>query len=171
MSQQTTERRGFDQIVKGNVCIKKLSEHKYRITFIKIGKFLVYQVWDKNSKKLNNRRPVVFLSAKEWVRAFKKNDEEIEDDKPLYTPTTIMETEDGCTYAFVIHKAYLNSHCQVVFIVSTKEILTEKKSSSEKLVRLPCEKLTNVRFDIDSCHEDCGETIWDLITILISPIS
>jgi hypothetical protein len=45
------------------------------------------------------------------------------------------------------------------------------KSSSEKLVRLPCEKLTNVRFDIDSCDEDCGETIWGLITILISPIS
>lgn len=70
-----------------------------------------------------------------------------------------------------IVKAYLNSHCQVVFNVSTKEIFTEKKSSSEKLVRLPCEKiLTNVRFDIDSCDEDCGQSIWDALTILFSPI-
>jgi hypothetical protein len=32
----------FDQIVKGNVNIKKLSKYRYRITFSKIGKFLVY---------------------------------------------------------------------------------------------------------------------------------
>ena len=44
MSQQTTESRSFDQIVKGNVSIKKLGSHRYRITFSKIDDFLLYQV-------------------------------------------------------------------------------------------------------------------------------
>jgi hypothetical protein len=58
-----------------------------------------------------------------------------------------METEDDI-YAFVIHKACLNSHGQVVFTVSTKEISLQN-NTSKKLVRIPCGKLNNVRFDID----------------------
>ena len=84
MSQETTESPSFDQIVKGNVSIKKLS----------------------------------------------------------------METEDDHIYAFVIHKACLNSHDQVVFTVSTKEISLQN-NTSKKLVQLPCGKCNNVRFDID----------------------
>ena len=72
MSQETTERRSFDQIVKGDVSIKKLSEHRYRITFSKIGKFLLYQVWDKDSKNLNKKRKINYVSAKTWVTAVKK---------------------------------------------------------------------------------------------------
>lgn len=34
----------YDQVVKGNVSIKKIRKHMYRITFSKIGKFLRYQV-------------------------------------------------------------------------------------------------------------------------------
>ena len=149
MSQETTESRSFDQIVKGDVSIKKLSEHRYRITFSKIGKFLVYQVWDKDNVILNKKRKVGYTSAKDWVKAFKKNNEELEDnDKPLFTPTTIMETEEDDVYAFVIHKAYLNSHDQVVFTVSTKEISLQN-NTSKKMVRLPSGKCNNVRFDID----------------------
>ena len=149
MSQETTESRSFDQIVKGDVSIKKLSEHRYRITFSKIGKFLMYQVWDKDNVNLNKKREVGYVSAKKWVKEIKKYNEELEDNgKPLFTPTTIMETEDDCVYAFVIHKAYLNSHGQVVFTVSTKEISLKNKTS-KKLVRLPEGKCNNVRFDID----------------------
>jgi hypothetical protein len=151
MSQQTTESRSFDQIVKGNVNIKKLSKDKYRITFSKIGKFLVYQVWDKDSVNLNKKRAVGYVSAKKWVTAVKKYNKEVENsdsDKPLYTPTTIMETEDDDVYAFVIHKADLNSRGQVVFTVSTKEISLQN-NTSKKLVRLPCGKCNNARFDID----------------------
>jgi len=144
---------GFDQIVKGNVCIKKLSKHKYKITFSKIGKFLLYQVWDKDSPALNKKRSVFYVSAKEWVNTFKKGNEKVEIGKPLFTPTTIMETEDDCVYAFVIHKADLNSHDQVVFTVSTKEISLQN-NTSKKLIQLPLGKSNNVRFDIDD-HEIC----------------
>ena len=146
MSQDTTKSPNFDQIVKGNVSIKKLSSHRYRITFSKIGDFLLYQVWDKDSPSLNKKRKVGYVSAKKWVKAFKKYNKEV--DKPLYTPTTVMETEDDI-YAFVIHKACLNSHGQVVFTVSTKEISLQN-NTSKKLVQLPCGKCNNVRFDIDN---------------------
>jgi hypothetical protein len=150
----------FDQIVKGNVSIKKLSEHRYMITFSKIGKFLMYQVWDKDSVNLNKKRSVGYLSAKKWVTAYKKIKENLdknENEKPLFAPTTIMETEDDHIYAFVIHKACLNSHDQVVFTVSTKEISLQN-NTSKKLVQLPCGKCNNVRFDIDSGFEDSCES-------------
>jgi len=147
MSQQTTESRSFDQIVKGNVSIKKLSEHRYRITFSKIGKFLMYQVWDKdNVNNINDKRVVGYVSAKNWVNLFiEQNKELTRDNKPLFTPTTIMETDNDKKFAFIIQKAYFNSCDQVVFTVSTNEI----SSSSTKLTRLPIGKLHNVRFDID----------------------
>jgi hypothetical protein len=155
MSQQTTESRSFDQIVKGNVSIKKSksSKDRYTITFSKIGKFLMYQVWDKDSVNLNKKRAVGYVSAKTWVKVFKKYNERLEENgKPLFRPTTIMETEDD-VYAFVIHTADINSHGQVVFTVSTKEI-SPQNNTSKKLVQLPCGKFNNARFDIDdtSCE-------------------
>jgi hypothetical protein len=151
----------FDQIVKGNVCIKKLNEYNYKITFSKIGKFLMYQVWDKDSPALNKKRSVSYVSAKNWVKAFKKyNNDLAKNSKPLFTPTTIMETEDDRVYAFVIHNADLNSHDQVVFTVSTKEI-SPQNNTSKKLIQLPLGKCNNVRFDIDDllqywfCRNDC----------------
>jgi len=153
MCKDTTEGRKFDQIVKGDVTIKKLSEHRYRITFSKIGKFLMYQVWDKDSVKLNKKRKVGYVSAKDWVKIFKKGNEKLKDSDEPFTPTTIMETEEDDVYAFVIHKAYLNSHGKVVFTVSTKEI-SPQNNTSKKLVQLPYGKLNNVRFDIDDWWDD-----------------
>ena len=125
----------------------------YRITFSKIDDFLLYQVWDKDSPALNKKRKVGYLSAKNWVKVFKKYNEDVEDsDKPLFAPTTIMETEDDI-YAFVIHKACINSHGQVVFTVSTKEISLQN-NTSKKLLRIPCGKFNNVRFDIDDWWDD-----------------
>jgi hypothetical protein len=172
MSQQPTKSPNFDQIVKGNVSIKKLSSHRYRITFSKIGKFLLYQVWDKDSPALNKKRKVGYVSAKDWVNVFKKGNEELDVDKPLFRPTTIMETEDDDIYAFVIHKACLNSHGQVVFTVSTKEISLQN-NTSKKLVRLPCGKFNNVRFDIDSLWDDiclASAAVTDPITLAFCDI-
>jgi len=154
MNEQTTtpppQTPDFDQIVKGNVCIKKLSKHKYKITFSKIGKFLQYQVWDKdNVNKINDKRVVAYVSAKNWIDFFKKYNTYVnKNNKPLFRPTTIMETEDDGVYAFVIHKADLNCHDQVVFTVSTKEISLQN-NTSKKLIQLPRGKCNNVRFDID----------------------
>ena len=161
MSQQTTESRSFDQIVKGNVSIKKSksSEDRYTITFSKIGKFLLYQVWDKDSVNLNKKRKVGYVSAKTWVKVFKKYNERLEENgKPLFRPTTIMETEDD-VYAFVIHTADINSHGQVVFTVSTKEI-SPQNNTSKKLVQLPCGKCNNARFDIDDTSCDFAFCDW-----------
>ena len=69
-------------------------------------------------------------------------------DKPLFTPTAIMETENR-VYAFVIHTVSLNSCDKVVFTVSTKEISLQN-NTSKKLVQLPEGKCNHVRFDIDS---------------------
>ena len=142
----------FDQIVKGNISIKKSSKSKdrYIITFSKIGKFLMYQVWDKdNVNNINNKRKVYYVPPKEWINQFNEMNESLKKiKKPLFTPTTIMETEDDGNYAFVIHKAYINSSGHVVFIVSTKEI-SLKNNTSKKLTQIPCGKFNNVRFDID----------------------
>jgi len=139
----------FDQIVKGNVNIKKLSKYRYRITFSKIGKFLVYQVWDKDDVKMNAKRQVGYVSAKEWVKSFnERNSNNFLDVKTLFTPTAIMETEN-CNYTFVIHTVSLNSCDKVVFTVSTKEISLQN-NTSKKLVQLPEGKCNHVRFDIDS---------------------
>ena len=72
--------------------------------------------------------------------------------KPLFTPTTVIEMEDQDeNYAFVIHKARLNTCGHVVFTVSTKEIkLESNNTSSKKLIKIPCGKFNNVRFDIDA---------------------
>jgi hypothetical protein len=145
----------FDQIVKGNVTIKKLSKYRYKITFSKIGKFLIYQVWDKdNVNNINDKRIVKYVSAKNWVNSFVEQNKKLKrDNKPLFTPTTIMETDNDKNFAFIIQNAYFNSCDQVVFTVSTNEI----SSSSTKLTRLPIGKLHNVRFDIDPLYISYAE--------------
>ena len=141
----------FDQIVKGNISIKKSckSKDRYIITFSKIGKFLMYQVWNKdNVNNINNKRKVYYVPPKEWINQFNERNEGLKKNGNPFRPTTIMETEDDGNYAFVIHKAYINSSGHVVFIVSTKEISLQN-NTSKKLTQIPCGKFNNVRFDID----------------------
>jgi hypothetical protein len=140
----------FDQIVKGNVTIKKLTKHKYNITFRKIGKFLIYQVWDKdNANNMNDQRHVAYISAKKWVRAFNQNNAFLDkNSKPLFTPTTIMEI-DNDNYAFVIDKILFDRRDRIVFTVSTKHI-SLSNNSSNNLIKLPTGNFNHVRFDIDS---------------------
>jgi hypothetical protein len=104
---------------------------------------------------INDKRIVQYVSAKKWVKIFKGYNEKLENNKHLFTPTTVMETDDDCVYAFVIHKACLNSHDQVVFTVSTKEISLQN-NTSKKLIQLPQGKCNNVRFDIDPTGYDGG---------------
>jgi hypothetical protein len=100
----------FDQIVKGNVTIKKLSKYMYRIIFSKVGKFLQYQVWDKDNANQNDKRIIRYKSAKQWVNSFNESNKNYEKmNKPLFNPTTIMETEDDHNFAFVINEARFNS--------------------------------------------------------------
>ena len=147
----------FDQIVKGDVCITKLKNKKnmYRITFSKIGKFLVYQVWDKdNTLNRNSRRRVLNILAKDWINTFIKLNKYLkENGKELFTPTTIMETTNEEQYAFVIRKIHFDSHDRVVFTISTKEIQLSN-NFSKKLIQIPCGKFNKMRFDIDDWFTD-----------------
>jgi hypothetical protein len=149
----------FDQIVKGRVGIKKLSKYRYRITFSKICKFLIYQVWNKNNpNNINDNRYIYNMPAKDWVNKFKAVNEDLQkNNKPLFTPTTIMETEDGDSFAFVIDKAYINCHGRVVFTVSTKEIQLGN-NISKKMTQLPIGKCNNMRFDIDEVSYGSSST-------------
>lgn len=161
---ETDKNREFDQIVKGDVTIKKLSKYRYRITFNKISNFFMYQVWDKdNINSMNDKRIVDYVSSKIWVNGFKKYNEDLKNTgKPLFTPTTIMETADE-VYAFAIRKAFFDSHDRIVFTVSTKEISLQK-NSSKKLIQIPCGKFVNVRFDID----DIGSIVLCVTSLFIS---
>jgi hypothetical protein len=89
------------------------------------------------------------VSAKGWVELFNTLNNSL--DKPLFTPTTIMETENR-VYAFVIHTVSLNFCDKVVFTVSTKEI-SPQKNTSKKLIQLPLGKCNHVRFDIDGIFD------------------
>ena len=67
-----------------------------------------------------------------------------------------MEDQDE-NYAFVLLKARLNTCGHVVFTVSTKEIkLESNNTSSKKLIKIPCGKFNNVRFDIDASQNGIG---------------
>jgi len=144
----------FDQVVKGNVDIKQLSKKKYKITFSKIGKFLLYQVWSDSSKKLNENRSVYYRKAKKWVQDFKSLNASLKaSNKPLFTPTTVMEIGNN-KYIFVIHKAKLNGKGHVVFKVSTEEIKSSS-GTSKKMLKLPHGHHDGVRFDIDSTTVYC----------------
>jgi hypothetical protein len=67
----------------------------------------------------------------------------------------------------VIHKAYLDRHDRVVFTVSTKEIQLANNCSKD-LIRIPCGKFTNMRFDIDASEEKC--TAYCLPLSLLGPL-
>ena len=174
--------RSYDQVVKGDVKIveiKNNSEYSHRITFHKIGKFLLYQIWDpKGTVKLthlpshpsNLKRPTKFNEAKKYAEDNPDKvaivDYQINEDRdvvlktgkewvlffnkiPDFTPTTVMEIGYK-KYIFVIKKAEINKNDKVVFYISMKEIQLDKKlNKMKKLKKIPTGKYKNVRFDVD----------------------
>jgi hypothetical protein len=148
-------KREFDQILSGDVTIKKLcnSDDEYKITFSKkkkqISKMLIYQVWsDSNTiegKKLNENREVYETTAKKWVKsAFPKPPPAVP-----FTPTTVME-HGNKKYVFVINDAKVNANGHVVFYVSSKHIDPNSTNKTiKKLKKIPQGKFQHARFDID----------------------
>lgn len=151
---QTALKAGFDHLVKGDVVIKKLkNKHQYRITFSKVygDRFFFYQVFNKdNTDNVNDQRFAAYIPIKNIENLYKDivyvnkllN-------KPLFTPTTIMELPNFRKYVFVINKLYFNSHKRLVFMVSTKEIKLQN-NTSKKLTQIPSGNFKHVRFDVDN---------------------
>ena len=137
----------FDQVVEGNIDIKQLSKNKYKITFSKIRKFLLYQVWSDSSKKLNDNRSVYYLKAKEWVLSKFPTSKTNPDSIP-FEPTTVLAINNKRRYVFVIKKTTVKKDGRIVFDVSTDEIKLHS-NISKKILRLPEGCFTNARFDID----------------------
>jgi len=146
----STAAPSYDQVVKGNVDIKKLSKKNYQIKFNKIRKFVKYQEWSDSSKTLNgNNRSIYYQNAISWVKSFNYFNRSLKaSKKPLFTPSTVMEIGND-KYVFVIDEAEINSKGRIVFKVSTKEIEL-KKGTSKELLKLLCGHHDGVRFDIDS---------------------
>jgi hypothetical protein len=206
--------REYDQILSGDVKIKKVSndEYTHKITFSKknISKVLMYQVWSDTSVELNNDRIVKEVKATTWVKsAFRKveagtvpskncictkeykpvicpNDKKYSNSceagcagqqncKPFsdvpFTPTAVMELDDGecpyhhkeskhaeCRHVFVIKRGLVNSSGQVVFYVSSEEIVlpTNPNQEVKRLKTIPTGSFCRARFDIDSYDGWCG---------------
>jgi hypothetical protein len=203
--------REYDQILSGDIKIKKVSNDDYthKITFSKknISKVLMYQVWSDTSVELNNDRIVKEVKATSWVKsAFRKVETGTvpsgcnaittalyapvicEDGKKYgnlslagcanqdqtkcepfsdipFTPTTVMELDDGecpyhhkehnqdeCRHVFVIKRGLVNKCGQVVFYVSSEDIVLPSNPNQEvkRLKTIPTGSFCRARFDIDS---------------------
>jgi hypothetical protein len=189
----TPSKREFDQILSGDVKIKKVSsdEYTHKITFSKknISTVLVYQLWSDSSAELNNNRIVKEVNAASWVKsAFRKVEAgtvppdciATQEYAPVicpnnktynnsgiaacagqtncdtytyipFTPTTVMELDMRNRHVFVIKRALVNKCGQVVFYVSSKDIILPPNSSKElKLIKtIPLGSFHKARFDID----------------------
>ena len=156
-----TPKREFDQILSGDVKIKKLnnSNNEYKITFCKknISKVLMYQTWSSTSAALNGDRRVGEVKAKDWVKVFFPKTPYATYAIP-FTPTTVMEIGNN-KHVFVINNAKVKK-CRVVFYVSSKDIDPNNTNKVvKKLKKIPTTKkgemFRRVRFDIDDTWAQC----------------
>ena len=170
---ETAVKSGYDQIIKGDVIIKKLKKkHQYKITFSKVygDRFFFYQVFNKdNTDSVNDQRFAAYIITKNMINEYNNyNSTSRFINKLVFTPTTIMELPNFSKYAFVINNMYFNSHKCLVYIVSTKEINLQN-NISKKLTQIPCGKFKHVRFDVDAVDINSFyfkqiNEIWNLIT-------
>ena len=190
--------RDYDQILSGDIKIKKVKsdEYTHKIIFSKknISKVLMYQVWSDTSVDLNKDRIVKEVKATSWVKsAFRKVETGTVPSIP-FTPTTVMELDDGecpyhhkakncnekdeCRHVFVIKRALVNKCGQVVFYVSSKDIVLPSNPNKEvkRLKTIPTGSFYRTRFDIDAvsktvepiCENGEYNKVNDLIDIQFS---
>ena len=71
---ETASKAGNDQIIKGDVIIKKLKKkHQYRITFSKVygDRFFFYQVFNKdNTDSVNDQRFAAYIITKNMINEY-----------------------------------------------------------------------------------------------------
>jgi len=165
--------REYDQVLSGDVTIKKKSNGKHEIKFDSenISDILIYQTWSDKWPQLNADREVLTLKATKWV---KFNFVNADPNAPVpYQPTCVMELDDGacpfhkgkheeCRHVFVIEDAKLKKekNCKkksVVFTVSSNNMTLppNSKHKVKLLKKIPHGHFKNVRFDIDD-DLDCN---------------
>jgi hypothetical protein len=190
----SSHHRSYDQVVKGDCTIIKIknnNNYSHKIIFHKIGKFLMYQVYDPKGIVPITHLPVhpnITNHPTEYNEALKHIEEnpektvtikhEINKDrdvnlkngkewvsyfnsKPDFTPTTVMEIGYD-RYVFVIKKTKIDKNDKVVFYISTKEIRVDNKL--KKMIQIPTgNKYKNVRFDIDAVGDQSADCQGGLI--------
>ena len=156
MAEQRPQRyqahRSYDQIVKGDIVIKKVpcKKYDYLIKFSKASKFFIYQTWSSENAEKNKLRYATYIRPKNWVKLFDNEESAIK-----FTPTAVMEIGNK-KYIFVINNAVYNDDkkYKLVFHVSVEDIV--KDNTTKPLICLPIKKkYKGVRFDIDDA-EWCG---------------
>jgi hypothetical protein len=162
--------------------VKNNNKYSHKIKFNKIGNFLLYQTWDPTGivqnthlprDPSNKNHPREFHDAKAYIKANPDKvvtvDYPINDDRDVklitgkewvlsfnsvinYSPTAVMQIGYK-NNVFLLKKAKINKNDEVVFYISTKEILVNNNNNNSEqmknLKKIPLGKHKNVRFDID----------------------
>ncbi len=148
-----------DQILSGDITIKKISHHKHshKITFNKknMSDVLMYQLWSGDSAINNSERMVEYISPIKWVKQNFPHPPPLPPPNIPFTPTTVMEIGND-KHVFVINDAKIKNY-KVIFYVSSRNISIPNddnvsctlKNKLKKLKKIPVGFFTSARFDID----------------------
>jgi len=104
--------RQYDQILSGDVHIKKIKHGKYKMTYLnelksKSSNLLVYQTWSEKYPELNTDREVLYVNLNKWIR---KNFINAGNPPVPYQPTCAMELDDGACP--IHHKSHDDDDCK-----------------------------------------------------------
>lgn len=139
----------FDHTTKQNVVISyDTVNNKYRFEIQKPeNNIFMYQVWKKGNDTMNSSRKYFDSPLKDWINTYNqvKN----------FTPTTLIEINNGFYPAVMVDAKIENTYC--IFYFTTKEI-----SSVEQNTSIPkTGSYSNVRFDIDDSTDEMYYTGYD----------
>ena len=128
----------YDQVIKADINVCKVSETKFRILLRKVSKVILFQVWSKCLAKDQNRT-ILVSDEERWLKNFCN-------DKRKYgtTPTAVLEVCDNF-WGFVIIDAYFKNG-KLVLVVDTSNILNG--TGTDNNITPGCYK--NARFSIDA---------------------
>ena len=123
--------REYNYILSGDVIIKNNNNNnnnnnEYKITFSKknISKVLMYQSWAENVPELNVKRKVKYINVKKWI---KSSFPDVSTESNPFTPSAVMQLDNGRQIVVIINRAVINSNGRVVFYVTTNNLNAIKK--------------------------------------------
>ena len=130
--------RGYSFILGGAGESTKIGSKKVRLVINDLNTLTAYQVYNEFNQKLNCKRYVVDISAKQFVKYFNSNKK--------FRPTVILEDETFKPY-FVgkITCASLNAQKKLVFVIDSNGFCMKSKFKDS----MPTGTLNSIRMQID----------------------